>query len=86
MELIQNAGFSIESLLRGALGMLVLLFIAYLFSNNRKQIAWKTVGLGLLIQVIIAIGVLKISFVKSVFETMGNFFIKVLEYTGLFSN
>jgi CNT family concentrative nucleoside transporter len=82
MELIQNAGFSIESLLRGALGMLVLLFIAYLFSNNRKQIAWKTVGLGLLIQVIIAIGVLKISFVKSVFETMGNFFIKVLEYTG----
>jgi len=82
MELIQNAGFSIESLLRGALGMLVLLFIAYLFSNNRKQIAWKTVGLGLLIQVIIAIGVLKISFVKSIFETMGNFFIKVLEYTG----
>ncbi len=82
MELIQNAGFSVESLLRGALGMLVLLFIAYLFSNNRKQIAWKTVGLGLLIQVIIAIGVLKISFVKSIFETMGNFFIKVLEYTG----
>ena len=82
MELIQNAGFSVESLLRGALGMLVLLFIAYLFSNNRKQIAWKTVGLGLLIQVIIAIGVLKISFVKSLFETMGNFFIKVLEYTG----
>ena len=35
-----------------------------------------------MIQVIIAIGVLKISFVKSLFETMGNFFIKVLEYTG----
>ena len=60
----------------------VLLFIAVLFSNNRKQIAWKTVGIGLLIQVIIAIGVLKVDVVKRVFEIMGSFFIKILEYTG----
>ena len=62
--------------------MLVLIFIAYLFSNNRKAIAWKTVGVGLLIQVVIAVGVLKIEWVKRIFETLGNFFIKVLEYTG----
>ena len=60
----------------------VLLFIAVLFSNNRKQIAWKTVGIGLLIQVIIAIGVLKVDVVKRVFEIIGSFFIKILEYTG----
>jgi CNT family concentrative nucleoside transporter len=82
MELIPNAGFSIENLIRGILGMLTLLLIAFLFSNNRKQIQWKTVGLGLLIQIIIAVSVLKIGFVKSVFETFGNFFIKILEYTG----
>ena len=82
MELIPSAGLSLTSLLRGSLGMLVLVFIAYLFSNNRKAIAWKTVGIGLLIQVVIAIGVLKIEWVKRVFETLGNFFIKVLEYTG----
>lgn len=82
MELIPSAGLSLTSLLRGSLGMLVLIFIAYLFSNNRKAIAWKTVGVGLLIQVVIAIGVLKIKWVKRVFETLGNFFIKVLEYTG----
>jgi CNT family concentrative nucleoside transporter len=82
MELIPSAGLSLTSLLRGSLGMLVLIFIAYLFSNNRKAIAWKTVGIGLLIQVVIAIGVLKIEWVKRVFETLGNFFIKVLEYTG----
>ena len=82
MELIPNAGFSVENLFRGALGMLVLLFIAYLFSANRKAIAWKTVGLGLLVQVLIAIGVLKIYWIKALFEAMGNFFIKVLEYTG----
>ena len=60
----------------------VLLFIAFLFSNNRKQIAWKTVGIGLLIQIIIAIGVLKVGIIKRVFEVMGSFFIKILEYTG----
>ena len=82
MDLIPNAGLSIISLLRGVLGMGVLLFIAFLLSNNRKQIAWKTVGIGLLIQIIIAIGVLKVGIIKRIFEVMGSFFIKILEYTG----
>jgi CNT family concentrative nucleoside transporter len=82
MELIPNAGISLVSLMRGALGMCVLIGIAYALSNNRKQIAWKTVGLGLLIQIVIAIGVLKIDFIKRGFETLGDFFIKILEFTG----
>ncbi|OUW73382.1 MAG: Na+ dependent nucleoside transporter [Pelagibacteraceae bacterium TMED216] len=82
MELIPNSGLSLTSLTRGILGIVFLIFISYLLSNNRKAIPWKTVGIGLLIQVFIAIGVLKINFIKSVFETMGGFFIKVLEYTG----
>lgn len=82
MELIPNAGISLVSLIRGALGMIVLIGIAYALSNNRKQIAWKTVGLGLLIQIVIAIGVLKINIIKISFETLGNFFIKILEFTG----
>ncbi len=82
MELIPNEGISLVSLMRGALGMCVLIGIAYALSNNRKQIAWKTVGLGLLIQIVIAIGVLKIDYIKRGFETLGNFFIKILEFTG----
>ena len=82
MEIIQSTGLSITSLLRGVSGMLVLIFIAYLLSNNRRAISWKTVGIGLFIQVLIAIGVLKIKFVKNIFEILGSFFIKVLEYTG----
>ena len=82
MELIPNAGLSLISFFRGVLGILFLLFIAYLLSNNRKAIPWKTVAIGLFFQIFIAIGVLKINFIKSVFETMGGFFIKVLEYTG----
>ncbi len=82
MELIPNAGLSLISFFRGVLGIFFLLFIAYLLSNNRKAIPWKTVAIGLFFQIFIAIGVLKINFIKSVFESMGGFFIKVLEYTG----
>ena len=82
MELLSNQGMSFESIGRGLLGMLVLLFFAYLLSSDRRQIQWKTVGLGLLIQIVIAIGVLKVSLITKVFETFGNFFVKILDYTG----
>ena len=73
---------SIESVGRGLMGMLILLFIAYLLSANRKQIQWKTVGLGLLLQLVIALGVLKVGVITKVFETFGNFFVNIIEYTG----
>jgi len=82
MEIIQSSGPSLVSLLRGVTGMLVLIFIAFLLSNNRRAISWKTVGIGLFIQILIAVGVLKIKFIKNIFEIIGGFFIKVLEYTG----
>ncbi len=80
-QIIPNQGFSITSLWRGVLGMVVLLLIAYLFSSNRKKIDWKTVGIGLSAQLILAIGVLKVPFVRSIFEFVGNIFISILDYT-----
>ncbi|MFT4668663.1 MAG: CNT family concentrative nucleoside transporter, partial [Ulvibacter sp.] len=74
-------GFSMNSLWRGVLGMLSLLFIAFLFSSNRKAINWRTVGIGLSLQMVIAIGVLKIPFIQSIFEAIGRVFIEILEYT-----
>ncbi|WP_178990133.1 NupC/NupG family nucleoside CNT transporter [Winogradskyella schleiferi] len=79
--IIPNQGFSITSLWRGILGMVTLIFIAFLFSSNRKAINWKTVGLGLLFQLIIAIGVLKVDVVKSAFEFIGQGFIAILGFT-----
>lgn len=79
---METAALSLESLGRGVLGILILIFIAYALSANRRAIQWKTVGLGLSVQLIIAIGVLKIGWVTAIFETMGNFFVNVLEYTG----
>ena len=82
MELISNSGMSLESFFRGISGIFILLLFAYLLSNNKSKIQWKTVFLGLSLQVLIAISVLKISIIKSIFETIGVFFVKLLEYTG----
>jgi len=80
-ELVPNQGFTLSTLGRGALGMAVLILIAFLFSSNRRAINWKTVGIGLGIQVIIAIGVLKIPFVQSIFEAIGQVFVNILDFT-----
>jgi len=80
-QIIPNQGFSITSLWKGVLGMFVLLLIAYIFSSNRKRINWKTVGIGLSAQLILAIGVLKVPFVRSIFEFVGEIFISILNYT-----
>ncbi|WP_109851535.1 NupC/NupG family nucleoside CNT transporter [Aquimarina sp. AU58] len=80
-QLIPNQGFSLNSLSRGVLGMIVLLIIAFLFSSNRKAINWKTVGLGVGFQLLIAIGVLKVPFVQTVFEWVGSLFVSVLDFT-----
>ena len=81
MEIIPHQGMSFESLFRGLIGMLVLIVLAYLFSNNRKQISWKLVSIGLIAQISIAIGVIKISVIKSFFGVISSFFVKILEYT-----
>ena len=81
MDLIPSNGISFESLLRGALGMAVLISIAYALSTNKKAIKWRTILSGLMIQFFIAICVLKISWITQIFEIFGSFFIKILEYT-----
>ena len=80
-DLIPNQGFTLQGLFRGILGMAVLVLISFLCSANKKAIQWKTVGIGLGIQLLIAIGVLKIPFVKIVFESIGKVFISILDFT-----
>ena len=79
--IIPSQGFSFDSLWRGILGMISLIFIAFLFSSNRKAINWKTVGIGLAFQLLIAISVLKIPFVQNIFEFIGKIFISILNFT-----
>jgi len=80
-EVIPNAGLGMQSVLRGLLGLFVLLTIAIAFSTDRKNIAWKTVGIGLLIQFTLAIGILRIGWIQSIFEAMGELFVSILDFT-----
>ncbi len=78
---IPSQGLSFTSIWKGVLGMISLLFIAFLFSSNRRAINWKTVGIGLAFQLFIAIGVLKVSFVQNGFKAVGKVFVSILEFT-----
>jgi CNT family concentrative nucleoside transporter len=79
--LIDNQGFSFNSLWRGVLGMAALLLIAFLYSKDRKSINWKTVGIGLAVQLVIAFGVIKVPFVQKIFEFVGGIFTNILDFT-----
>lgn len=78
---IPSQGFTFQSFYRGVIGIVSLLIIAYFFSSNRKAINWKTVGVGLGFQLLIAVGVLTVPFIQRAFESIGQLFVNVLDYT-----
>jgi CNT family concentrative nucleoside transporter len=59
------------SLLRGVLGIILILGIAILFSNNRRRISWRLVGMGVLIQVVFAVFILYADTLRSWFWPLG---------------
>ena len=80
-NIIPSNGFTLEGFLRGLLGISFLILTTYLLSNNKKAINWKTATTGLILQLILAVGVLKISWVKMLFEGAGKVFVKILDFT-----
>ena len=71
---------------QGLTGILVLLGIAYLLSNNRKEIKIRTVLWGLGLQFSLALMILKIPFVKSQFSILDRIFRKVISFSETGSN
>ena len=80
-DIIPSNGFTLEGFLRGMLGISFLILTTYLLSSNKNSINWKTASTGLLLQLILAVGVLKISWVKMIFESAGKVFVKILDFT-----
>lgn len=77
-----NTGsFSLQSLLRGILGLTVLLIIGALISKDRKQINWWLIGKGLAIQILIAISVLKLVWVQNAVNFISQKFVLLLSFT-----
>jgi CNT family concentrative nucleoside transporter len=79
------------SLLRGIGGVIFLLLIAFLLSNNKKNINWRLVAGGLLLQIVFALLIIKGEYLKSVFPPLGfpkdfftwvsRFFVLLLNFT-----
>jgi concentrative nucleoside transporter, CNT family len=81
MEIIPHEGISITSIVRGIIGLSSIILIAYLLSNNKKRIDWKTIIIGLSSQLIIAVAVLRIEFVRMIFEKLGQGFLAIVTFT-----
>jgi CNT family concentrative nucleoside transporter len=65
----------------GILGILIFLLVAYLLSNNRKKIPYKTVIFGLITQLVIAVLMLKTPIGVKIFDWVNSAFVKVLSYS-----
>ncbi|MGA1465545.1 MAG: NupC/NupG family nucleoside CNT transporter, partial [Balneolaceae bacterium] len=78
-------------IIRGIIGMAVIISVAMLFSKNRKAIPWKMVGVGLGIQFTLAVFILKgavleqywspLGYPKLLFSWISSFFVIVLDFT-----
>lgn len=64
----------------GILGILLIFGIAYLMSNNRKAINYKTIGTGFALQILIAVFIFKVPIGKTIFLNLGLFIQKILDF------
>lgn len=65
----------------GIIGIIILLGIAYLLSENKKKINWRLVLTGLGLQIVFALIILKIPFGRKFFEGASNVITKLLDFT-----
>jgi concentrative nucleoside transporter, CNT family len=78
-------------IIRGLIGMIVIIGIALMLSNNRRAVNWRLVGTGLGIQFVLAILILKgsdmaefwapLGWPKAFFSWVSSFFVIVLDFT-----
>ena len=78
---LYNSQFSVYNLIRGFIGLIFLIFIAFLFSKNKNKINWNLVTKGLLIQIIFAVLILKVPIIQDIFEWFSKIFITILNFT-----
>lgn len=67
----------------GIIGMVVLLAIAFALSNNKKAINYKTVGVGLALQIIFGIFIFKVPVGQKIFLWLGQIIVKLLEFANI---
>ena len=78
---------SFVSILRGIIGIAVVVSIAFLFSEKKSKIPWKIVGIGLLFQIVLAFlilnpfGVSFLEYFRLGFQLLGKMFVAILDFS-----
>ncbi len=67
--------------IRGALGIAVIVLVAFIFSSNRKRIDWRLVIIGISLQLIFGFLITKVEFVKEAFQLLSEGFVKFLSFS-----
>jgi CNT family concentrative nucleoside transporter len=70
-----------QQVFNGMLGILGLIGILFLLSENKKRINWQTVGMALVLQLVFAFLVIKVDLVREIFERVSRFFVAVLGFS-----
>lgn len=73
---------TVMTVLRGFLGVCLIIGIAFLFSNNKRKVNWRLVAIGLLIQLTFAVFIMHSENIKSWFVELG-FVNHILNWIGL---
>ena len=78
---------SFVSILRGIIGIAVIISIAFLFSEKKSRIPWKIVSIGLLFQIVLAFlilnpfGVSFLEYFRLGFQLLGKIFVAILDFS-----
>ena len=66
--------------IRGVIGLAVIIGIAFIFSTSRKKVDWRLVVSGIILQLLIALAISQVDFVRNIFEGIGTGFVKFLSF------
>ena len=64
----------------GLIGIVIIFLLAFWMSNNKKAINYKTVGIGFLLQILLAVFIFKVPLGQKLFLGIGLFIQKILDF------
>lgn len=68
----------IENIIRGIIGIISMVAICYLFSGDKKSVSWRLVLSGIALQLLLAIALIKVPFIRSIFQWIVDFFVLMI--------
>ena len=77
----EGTGITFISIIRGVFGLVIIFLIGYIFSKNRKNINWGLVARGTLLQIALAILILKVPFISIIFDWLSKAFTKLINFS-----